>query len=36
MAVGGNEEAAYIAGVPIARTKIAAYVISGGLPRSPR
>ena len=29
LAVGGNEEAAYIAGVPIARTKIAAYVISG-------
>lgn len=31
LAVGGNEEAAYIAGVPIARTKIAAYVISGVL-----
>ncbi|MGV2129906.1 ABC transporter permease [Agrobacterium vitis] len=31
MAVGGNEEAAYVAGVPIARTKITAYVISGGL-----
>jgi ribose transport system permease protein len=29
LAVGGNEEAAYIAGVPIARTKIAAYMISG-------
>lgn len=29
LAVGGNEEAAYIAGVPIARTKIAVYVISG-------
>lgn len=29
LAVGGNEEAAYIAGVPIALTKIAAYVISG-------
>lgn len=31
LAVGGNEEAAHIAGVPIARTKIAAYVISGTL-----
>lgn len=31
MAVGGNEEAAYVAGVPIALTKIAAYVISGVL-----
>jgi len=31
LAVGGNEEAAYIAGVPIAATKIAAYVISGFL-----
>ena len=31
LAVGGNEEAAYVAGVPIARTKITAYVISGGL-----
>jgi ribose transport system permease protein len=31
LAVGGNEEAAYIAGVPIARTKIGAYVISGSL-----
>jgi len=31
LAVGGNEEAAYIAGVPIALTKIAAYVISGFL-----
>lgn len=29
LAVGGNEEAAHIAGVPIVRTKIAAYVISG-------
>lgn len=29
LAVGGNEEAAYIAGVPIALTKIAAYAISG-------
>ncbi|TIN12237.1 ABC transporter permease [Mesorhizobium sp.] len=29
LAVGGNEEAAYIAGVPIARSKIAAYMISG-------
>lgn len=29
LAVGGNEEAAHIAGVPIARTKITAYVISG-------
>ena len=31
LAVGGNEEAARVAGVPIAGTKIAAYVISGGL-----
>ncbi|ODT81183.1 MAG: ribose ABC transporter permease [Pelagibacterium sp. SCN 64-44] len=31
LAVGGNEEAAHVAGVPIARTKIAAYVISGTL-----
>ncbi|OAM76946.1 ABC transporter permease [Devosia elaeis] len=31
LAVGGNEEAAHIAGVPIARTKIAAYAISGTL-----
>jgi ribose transport system permease protein len=31
LAVGGNEEAAYVAGVPIAVTKITAYVISGGL-----
>lgn len=31
LAVGGNEEAAYIAGVPIALTKISAYVISGVL-----
>jgi len=30
-AVGGNEEAARISGVPIARTKIAAYSISGFL-----
>ena len=30
-AVGGNEEAARISGVPIARTKIAAYAISGFL-----
>ena len=30
MAVGGNQEAAYISGVPVAMTKIAAYVISGG------
>ncbi|WP_025885148.1 ABC transporter permease [Asaia prunellae] len=29
LAVGGNEEAARIAGVPIARTKIATYMISG-------
>jgi ribose transport system permease protein len=29
LAVGGNEEAAYVAGVPIALTKITAYVISG-------
>ena len=31
LAVGGNEEAARVSGVPIARTKIAAYVISGVL-----
>lgn len=31
LAVGGNEEAARVAGVPIAATKIAAYVISGVL-----
>ncbi len=31
LAVGGNEEAARISGVPIARTKITAYVISGML-----
>jgi ribose transport system permease protein len=31
LAVGGNEEAARISGVPIARTKITAYVISGFL-----
>ncbi len=30
-AVGGNEEAARLAGVPIALTKISAYAISGGL-----
>ena len=29
LAVGGNEEAARISGVPVARTKIATYVISG-------
>jgi len=31
LAVGGNEEAARIAGVPVARTKVTAYAISGGL-----
>jgi ribose transport system permease protein len=31
LAVGGNEEASYVAGVPIALTKITAYVISGFL-----
>ncbi len=31
LAVGGNEEAARIAGVPVARTKIATYVLSGVL-----
>ncbi|MBB4239224.1 ABC transporter permease [Rhizobium esperanzae] len=31
LAVGGNEEAAYVAGVPIAMTKITAYVISAVL-----
>jgi len=30
-AVGGNEEAAYVAGVPIARTRITAYCLSGAL-----
>ena len=31
LAVGGNEEAAHIAGVPIALTKIGAYMLSGSL-----
>ncbi len=31
LAVGGNEEAARIAGVPVARTKIVTYVTSGAL-----
>ena len=31
LAVGGNEEASRIAGVPVAQAKIAAYGISGGL-----
>ncbi|MFK7881780.1 ABC transporter permease [Roseobacter sp.] len=31
LAVGGNEEAARIAGVPVARTKVATFVISGVL-----
>lgn len=31
LAVGGNEEAARIAGVPVARTKVATYMISGTL-----
>ncbi|MBM7048353.1 MULTISPECIES: ABC transporter permease [Rhizobium] len=31
LAVGGNEEASYVSGVPIALTKITAYVISGAL-----
>src|SRR5215207_8421433 len=31
LAVGGNEEASHIAGVPVAMTKIATYAISGGL-----
>ena len=31
LAVGGNEEAARIAGVPIVRTKVVTYMISGGL-----
>jgi ribose transport system permease protein len=31
LAVGGNEEAARVSGVPVARTKVAAYVISGAL-----
>ena len=31
LAVGGNEEAARVSGVPVAGTKIAAYVISGAL-----
>ncbi len=31
LAVGGNEEAAHIAGVPIVRTKIGTYMLSGAL-----
>ena len=31
LAVGGNAEPSHIAGVPVAMTKIASYVISGGL-----
>ena len=31
LAVGGNQEASRIAGVPVSLTKIASYVISGGL-----
>jgi ribose transport system permease protein len=31
LAVGGNQEASRIAGVPVSMTKIASYVISGGL-----
>ncbi|MAN76201.1 MAG: ribose ABC transporter permease [Rhizobiales bacterium] len=31
LAVGGNPEAARVAGVPVARTKVAVYVMSGGL-----
>lgn len=31
LAVGGNQEAARIAGVPVTRTKITVYVLSGGL-----
>jgi ribose transport system permease protein len=31
LAVGGNEEAARVAGVPIARTKITTYMLSGAL-----
>ncbi len=31
LAVGGNEEASHIAGVPVERTKIATYMISGVL-----
>lgn len=31
LAVGGNQEAARIAGVPVARTKITVYMLSGGL-----
>ena len=31
LAVGGNEEASHIAGVPVAATKIASYTISGAL-----
>lgn len=31
LAVGGNEEAARIAGVPVAQTKVATFVISGAL-----
>jgi len=35
LAIGGNEEAAHIAGVPIALTKIGAYVLSGALADHP-
>ena len=31
LAVGGNEEAARVSGVPIERTKVITYMISGGL-----
>ena len=31
LATGGNEEAARVAGVPLAKTKIASYLISGGM-----
>jgi ribose transport system permease protein len=31
LAVGGNEEAARVSGVPIARTKVLTYMMSGGL-----
>ena len=33
-AVGGNETAAYLAGAPVQRYRVAAYVISGARPRS--
>jgi ribose transport system permease protein len=34
-AIGGNENAARLTGVPVARVKLQAYVISGSLPLCP-